>query len=75
MLSLLTSQITILYHFYLNDLAYQTGVMCLVVVFTIIVIIMNIEQLFDPMNIIRIDLEEEQYANLKAKVSKNDFGK
>jgi len=57
--SLLIYQLFILGYFYLNDLSYQAGLISLIVVFTLLVIIINIEELFDPMSIVRLDLEKE----------------
>ena len=62
-----------LIYFHLNSLSFQTGVVSLIVVFTILVIIINMEQLFDPMSIVRIDLEEEEDAGLSSRVKKSDF--
>lgn len=73
--SLLSYQIFMLVYFYLNSLSYQTAIMTLMVVFTLLVIIMNIEQLFDPMTIVRIDLEEEEYAGLRSCVQATDFSR
>ena len=73
--SLLAYQLFILGYFYLNDLSYQTGLISLIVVFTLLVIIVNIEQLFDPMSIVRLDLEEEEWSKFNSRVQKEDFSK
>ena len=75
LISLLSYQIFMLVYFYLNNLSYQTTVVGLMVVFTLIVIIFNIEQLFDPLSMVKIDLEEEEYAGLSSKVKESDFDK
>ena len=71
--SLLSYQIFMLVYFYLNSLSYQLTVVGLMVVFTLLVIIFNIEQLFDPLSMVKIDLEEEEYAGLASKVNYNNF--
>ena len=71
--SLLAFQLFILGYFYLNDLTYQTGIISLIVVFTLIAITINIEQLFDPMSLVKLDLEEEECSKFHTKVNKNDF--
>jgi hypothetical protein len=60
-------------YFYLNSLTYQAWIAGLLVVFTLLVIIINVEQLFDPMSIVRIDLEEEECSGFNSKVSKDKF--
>jgi hypothetical protein len=60
-------------YFYLNSLTYQAWIAGLIVVFTLLLIIINVEQLFDPMSIVRIDLEEEECSGFNSKVSKDKF--
>ena len=49
--------------------------MGLLVVFTLLIIIVNLEQLYDPMSIVRIDLEEEECVGFSSRVKESDFTK
>jgi len=73
--SLLFYQLLMLCYFYLNSLSFQTGMVSLIVVFTLLVIIINIEQLLDPMSIVRMDLDEEESAGFSSQVKKSEFSR
>jgi hypothetical protein len=73
LISLLAYQLFLFGYFYLNDASYQTWAIGLVLVFTLLVIAINTEQIFDPMRLVRLDLEEEECSKFHSKVTREDF--
>ncbi|CAI2385080.1 unnamed protein product [Moneuplotes crassus] len=73
LMSLLAYQMFIFGYFYLNDAVYQTWFIGLILVMTILVIAINIEQMFDPMTLVKLDIEEEECDKFHSKVTKEDF--